>query len=226
MSDKIILASQAGVSEGVAREYGIGFLKGLIGAIPYVGTLANEALFDARSRLKQERLNAFFVEVAKSVEKFQEGAIDQAYLKTEEFSDLIEDICQRVARTRSEQRRAHLQKQLLDAFQGRRQPDLGPLFLSILEQISPDELNLLRVFVSFDEGKRERELEGRAVEMGAIDYSSKPWGLEENAAKQVLSALISKGLAVDDSHAYVGSRPLDRILATELGIAFYKWLTG
>jgi hypothetical protein len=206
------------------KEYGIGLLKGIIGALPYVGTLVNEALFDARSRLKQERLNAFFVGVAESVEKLGQESIDHAYLKTEEFSDLVEDICLRVTRTRSEQRRQHLRKQLLDAFQGRRQPDLGPLFLGMLEQISEDELNVLRTFVSFDKGRQEREREGRKVDMGPIDYDSKPWGLDESAAKQVLSALISKGLAADNSQAYYDSKPLDRVLPTALGVAFYTWL--
>lgn len=225
MSDKMIVSAQTEVLSGAAKEYGIGVLKGIIGALPYVGTLVNEALFDARSRLKQERLNAFFASVAESVEKLDRESIDHAYLGTEEFSDLIEDICLRVARMRSDQRRQHLRKQLLDAFQGRRQPDLGPLFMGLLEQISEDELNVLRTFVSFDKGRQEHEREGRKVDMGPIDYASKPWGLDESAAKQVLSALISKGLATDNSQAYYDSKPLDRVVPTVLGVAFYMWLT-
>jgi hypothetical protein len=60
--------------------------------------------------------------------------------------------------------------------------------------------------------------------MGPIDYSTRPWGLDEHDAKIVLTALISKGLAVDSSHGYWDGKPLDRALPTELGVAFYRWL--
>lgn len=43
-------------------EYSLAALKGLIGAIPYAGTLLNEILFEARSRVKQERVNLFIIE--------------------------------------------------------------------------------------------------------------------------------------------------------------------
>ena len=39
-------------------------IRGLVGAIPYVGTALNEAIFDFRSRLKQERLEKFVEELA------------------------------------------------------------------------------------------------------------------------------------------------------------------
>ena len=78
--------------------------------------------------------------------------------------------------------------------------------------------------MAFDVGRREREKTGRTVEMGPIDYSTRPWGLDEHDAKIVLTALISKGLAVDSSHGYWDGKPLDRALPTELGVAFYRWL--
>jgi hypothetical protein len=224
VSDKIIQAPHLSPPSAPA-EYGLGVLKGAIGTVPFVGTLLNEIAFDARARLKQDRLNSFFVEVAADVRKLSEDALDREHLKSEEFSDLIEDICVRVARTRAARRRDDLRKLLLDAFQGKRQPDLGPLFLDILERITEDELNVLRMFVAHDDGRREREQIGRKVEMGPIDYAAKPWGLDEAAAKRVLTALISKGLAMDDSHGYWGGKPLDRVVPSELGVAFYKWLT-
>jgi hypothetical protein len=115
-------------------EYGLGVLKGIIGAVPYIGTALNEILFDVRSRLKQERLNSFFVEVAAEVAQLREGTIAHDFLKSEDFSDLVEDICVRVTRARSASRRKDFRKILLDAFQGRSQPDLGPLFLDLLER--------------------------------------------------------------------------------------------
>lgn len=41
------------------KEYGISTLKGMIGAIPFAGTFLNEVAFEARSRIKQERVNRF-----------------------------------------------------------------------------------------------------------------------------------------------------------------------
>jgi hypothetical protein len=224
VSNKIVPAPHASPPSS-PKEYGLGVLKGAIGAVPFVGTLLNEIAFDARARLKQDRLNSFFVDVAADVRKLSEDALDREHLKSEEFSDLIEDICVRVARTRAAHRRDEFRKLLLDAFRGKRQPDLGPLFLDLLERITEDELNVLRTFVAFDDGRREREQNGRKVEMGPIDYAAKPWGLDQAATKTVLTALVSKGLAVDISHGYWGGKPLDRVVPTELGVAFHKWLT-
>jgi hypothetical protein len=88
VSNKMIPASHTDPSS--AKEYGLSVLKGVIGAVPYVGTALNEIIFDARSRLKEDRLNSFFAEVAEEVERLSEESIDHDYLKSEEFSDLIE----------------------------------------------------------------------------------------------------------------------------------------
>src|SRR5215471_13023112 len=81
---------------GAGREYALGVIKGAIGAIPFVGTLLNEVAFEARSRVKQRRLEAFFGEVAQSVRELSEAKIDREYLASEEFSDLFEDVATKV----------------------------------------------------------------------------------------------------------------------------------
>ncbi|WP_427339603.1 hypothetical protein [Caloranaerobacter sp. DY30410] len=53
------------MSKEIMKESGISILKGLIGAIPVVGTALNEAIFECRSRVKQKRVNNFIIELKK-----------------------------------------------------------------------------------------------------------------------------------------------------------------
>src|SRR5258708_4350845 len=73
------------------KEYALAMIKGAIGAIPYAGTLLNEAFFEARSRLKQARLEQFFTGLSAKVAQLDERVIDKAYIQSEEFSDLLGD---------------------------------------------------------------------------------------------------------------------------------------
>ena len=62
-------------------------VRGLVGAIPYVGTLLNEAIFDLRARLKQERLEKFVEYLADSLQTLEHDKIDVAYIQSAEFID-------------------------------------------------------------------------------------------------------------------------------------------
>ncbi len=215
----------AGAS-ATGKEYGIGVLKGAIGAVPWVGTLLNEALFDARSRLKQQRLNDFFIGVAEDVKKLSEDAIDHDFLQSDEFSDLIEDICNRVARTRNAEKRYQFQRVLVGAMTGANDPDFSSMFLAVLGEITEAELRILRGFARHLERKAAYAAKGEKLDMGAIDYGSNPWGFPPEVARQIIQSLIAKGLLFDDSHGRYDSDPFTVIMPTDLGGRFLAWLDG
>ena len=55
-------------------------VRSILGATPIVGTALNEAFFDLRARLKQERLEKFVEELAKNVHSLETEMIDTAYI--------------------------------------------------------------------------------------------------------------------------------------------------
>ena len=73
-------------------------IRGLVGAIPCVGTALNEAIFDLRARLKQERLEKFVEKLAGVLKTLDTAKVDTAYIQSEEFVDFLEDVLIRAAK--------------------------------------------------------------------------------------------------------------------------------
>lgn len=207
-------------------QYGLGLLRGAIGAIPYVGSLLNEVVFDARSRLKQQRLEAFFRAVAEDVARIDESAIDKDYLVSDDFSDLIEDVCQRAARATSESKRLRFKDVLVRALTERPPPDLTPMFLAVLAEITEEEIVVLEKLCEATTWLRQKKAEGHKADVRAFDFSSGTvHGFAVPHFRLILQGLIRKGLAHDDTGGRLG--PIehnDIVLGTDLGIAFLDWL--
>jgi hypothetical protein len=219
-----------------AREYAISAVKGAIGAIPYVGTLINEVAFEARSRLKQQRLEAFFAEVAREVEHISEEKIDRAYLQSEEFSDLFEDVALKVAQTRDDRKRAYFRTVLLNGIKGKRAPDFSTMFLALLHEITHDELEVLRGYALDVAWLREKRAEAREsghhnpheqALMRPIDWSQDTiGGFSRIAYREIIQSLIRKGLMFDDSAGRLSTSPCTVVEGTDLGARFYEWITS
>ena len=80
-------------------------VRSIFGAIPLFGTALNEATFDLRARLKQERLERFIEDLAKNVHSLETEKVDTAYIHSEEFVDFLEDVLIRATKTRAEEKR-------------------------------------------------------------------------------------------------------------------------
>ena len=74
------------------KEYGISTLKGLIGAIPFAGTLLNEVAFEARSRIKQERVNKFIEEFSDYMSSYSPHESYENLIDSEKIGDIFEEI--------------------------------------------------------------------------------------------------------------------------------------
>ena len=213
-------------SESYAREYGLGVLKGAIGAIPYAGGLLNEVLFEARSRLKQQWLEKFVGEVAEAMSTLKEEKLDRSFLTSEAFSDLAEDILIRVARNKSDTKRAHFRSILVKGMTGVRPPDFSPLFLSLLEEMTDDELRIYSNYYRTLLVLRKRRSEGKKIQVMALDYNaSEIMGLPPLAFRQVLQSFIRKGLIFDDSFGRLDAQAYTIVEPTELGGAFFEWIS-
>jgi hypothetical protein len=84
------------------KEAGVSLVRSLFSAVPFAGGALNEVFFDYRSRVKQNRINAFSELL--SAFFLEHGEIDPESLKTEEFSDIFESVVRRVVMTKSKQK--------------------------------------------------------------------------------------------------------------------------
>lgn len=220
MSENLALAKN-----DVAREYGLSVVKGTIAAIPFVGGAINEILFEARSRLKQERLNRLFQAVAEEVAQLGEDKLDQEFLASDEFSDLIEDICLRASRTASERKARCFRRVLVDAFQGKYDSNFGEMFMNILGEITEAELHVLSSLErAFGTKRGPLKDEDERAQRAGIDYDRGPWGLDGSVAKQVVQSLVGKALLADDTYRLYGGKGFSVVVPTELGERFLEWL--
>jgi hypothetical protein len=96
------------------KEYGISTLKGLIGAIPFAGTFLNEIAFEARSRIKQERVNNFIEQFSEYMNSHTQAPDDYGTLNEERISDVFEEIVISVSKTSAEHKHEVFKKILFN----------------------------------------------------------------------------------------------------------------
>lgn len=82
-----------------SKEADVAMLRSIFGAVPIVGGLLNEVIFDIRGRVKQERLNAF-VDLLTEYFKDKSG-FDMSQLDKEDLGDLFEAVIKNVLQTKS-----------------------------------------------------------------------------------------------------------------------------
>lgn len=128
----------------ILREVGISVTKGAIGAIPIVGTVLNEAIFESRGRIKQDRINKFIQMLQDFMETVSEESIDFNHLKSDEFSDIFDGILRRVANTRSEEKLKRFKKILVSEMQHPSNTDFTETFLDIVSRLEEVQIIILQ----------------------------------------------------------------------------------
>lgn len=199
----------------LAKEAGVGAAKVVFAALPYVGAILNEALFDIRGRVKQERFNNYVLDLGDQLGRLDASKIDYEYLRSEEFGDVMEDILFKVVKSRGEMKRAALVHASLQEFQGQGQADFTQLYLGLLEQITEAEIRALVDLEAFAVAEEQDT---------PMDYTEAHWGCSPEQARQIIHALIAKGFAMDTSGGRFDAQPLDFIEPTELGRGFIEWM--
>ena len=132
-------------------------VRGLVGAIPYVGTLLNEAIFDLRARLKQERLEKFVEYLADSLQTLEHDKIDVAYIQSAEFIDFLEDVLIRAAKVRAEEKRKKLAAVLAGRLQHAKGTPFDDRFLDLLIALSDIQVRILAEHLRAAEEREDSE---------------------------------------------------------------------
>lgn len=120
--------------------------KGLIGALPFVGTALNELLFDARGRMKQERINKFVQAFHAYLAGLQEGDLHVDQIEKEDFGDFFEALLVRVARNHSEQKREAFLRLLSNQLRRPSDIDYALLFVDIISELHEKQIPILDRF--------------------------------------------------------------------------------
>jgi len=201
-------------------------IRGLVGAIPYVGTALNEAIFDLRARLKQERLERFVAYLVENLQTLEADKIDAAYLQSEEFVDFLEDVLIRAARAKGEEKR----RKLAAVLAGRLQHAEGTSFddrfddrfLDLLLSLSEAQVRILSEHLHATEGREQATQD--AVNAGAEFRQPAFYGLRDSEYRFLVQDLISKTLLYDGGMNYLGAQVFQFLKITELGQAFVQFL--
>ena len=185
-------------------------VRGLVGATPYVGTLLNEAIFEGRARLKQERLEKFVEYLAENLQNLESDKIDVAYIQSAEFVDFLEDVLIRAAKVRAEEKRKKLAAVLAGRLQHAESTPFDDRFLDLLVYLSDTQVRILA------EHLREAEKrENSDSEEGAKHRQPSYYNVPESEYPLLIQDLMSRGL-------FVFAGGLGEV--TELGRAFIYFL--
>lgn len=155
--------------EELLKEGGLAALKGLIGAIPFAGTALNEAFFEARGRIKQNRVNSFIENFGEFLSNFKEEELNLDQIREEDFSDFFEQLMVNISKTRSEAKKKAFQSLLANQLKNPKPIDYAEVILEITNSLQEKQIPiLLNLNESFNSNyvdqkgyllERERELE-------------------------------------------------------------------
>ena len=128
------------------KEHKVSVVKGILGAIPYAGTFLNEVIFEARSRIKQERVNSFIEEFGVYIE----GVSDQfnfESIDSEQIGDVFEEIITSVSKTASNHKRKVFKQILLNQLSSQDiDTDETLRFINITNELTKSQLLILNAF--------------------------------------------------------------------------------
>ncbi len=216
----------------VLRETGVAITKGLIGAIPYVGPLLNESVFEARGRIKQHRINTFINELIKYMENITEEEIKVDHIKSEAFGDVFESIIMRVLQNNSEEKLHRFKKVLVKQMVNPYDTDYTETFLDIIARINEKQISILDVHRKIKLGTIElnENIPGRGTldanqEIKLSEYR-KPafFDLDNDTYQFYVQDLISKALLMDAGINRGGASPYEILQITKFGVEFLNFI--
>ncbi len=130
----------------VTKEVNVGLIKGVIGTIPFIGTMVNETLFDIRGRIYQKRINTLVKILSEKMQNIEENKINYDYLKSEDFFDITREVFESALKIKSMEKRQILSEIYIDSIINKNDfnIDKNKLFISFIVSLSPLQLIILK----------------------------------------------------------------------------------
>jgi len=161
--------------------------------------------------------------LASKVENLGKNAIDEKFLRSEDFSDLLEAVFKRAAVTASVKKRECLRDVLINHLTGQAPSDLQDLFLDLVLEISDKEVQILDAFRTAALTQVSPGSVAPAPNTQAFRTASY-YGMDEAQFRFAIQHLIARGLMFDDGIGRWNTAALQIIATTELGNRFIEFL--
>jgi hypothetical protein len=215
---------------------GSAFGEALVSRVPGgVGLLA-DAFIRYRNLIKQERVCDLLEELKKDIESTDPHEFDQEYLRSEEFSDILESILWRVVNTASEEKVHRFKMILLNEMKHTYESDFKETFLDIAFRINEDQILILDHFreikgseleSSSERGATESEDAGGEGARASLSRERDFLGFDESKYLFYVQDLVSKSLLCDKYvGVYGGAKPYTNLRITPFGEEFLKFIEG
>jgi hypothetical protein len=215
-----------------AKEVGVSTLKSLFGAVPYVGQVFNEVLFDYRSRVKQNRLNSFTELLSDFFKADRE--IDLDALKSEDFLDLFESVIGGVLQTKSIEKHRRFRDVLANQIVNpNRSYENSGTYLDLITSMGEMEIHILNHHCVFDEELylRAANVSGAMVEsynkeVAELNKRRKAdfYGITTGEFLFYKQTLSNRALMLDRGIGGIDTKPYELMGITEFGKNFLKFI--
>ena len=125
-------------------------LRSLVNLIPYIGG-SIDALFSTRAQeISLKRLNKYFENLRTTFEHVNASKIDNDFLQSEEFYDLILQTSHSIAKSRSEDKIVLYSEILKDAVTREFKDPLSPDDLvNIIDDLSPNDVSFIKILSKY-----------------------------------------------------------------------------
>lgn len=124
-------------------------VRSILGAVPSIGVLMTEALYDYRFRLRQDRLNQFTEQLKEVIIGKDATAQISDRSISDRISDLVEQVLLHVSRTSAKEKHRRFAHVLLDGLAITEKPDFEEQFLSLILELNEVQLQILDVHAKF-----------------------------------------------------------------------------
>ncbi len=130
------------------NEIFVSTLKGLIGAIPTIGTALNEAIFEHRARVKQNRVNKFVEDLAAYMKgrSIEDHSFEQ--ISSDQFGDIFEAIIKEVAETSSDEKKKRFKLILANQLLNPIKTDFVEVYIDVIAKLNDMQIKILAAHYS------------------------------------------------------------------------------
>lgn len=216
---------------------GSAFGEALLSRVPGgVGLLA-DTFIRYRNLIKQERVCDLLEELKKDIESTDPHEFDQEYLRSEEFSDILESILWRVVNTASEEKVHRFKMILLNEMKHTYESDFKETFLDIAFRINEDQILILDHFREIRNSESESSSERGIIQSedaggegarASLNRERDLLGFDESKYLFYVQDLVSKSLLYDENILLFdgGGKPYTNLKITPFGEEFLRFIEG
>jgi len=124
----------------------ISIRKGAFNLLPGIGEILDDAFFETRNRIKQDRYNRFIDIIIDFLNSNSDRITFDTNIDNEDFSDVVEDVIRGVLRAASNEKLLRFRNLLFSYAMGSSGGDLIPIFIDLTNSLMDDQVIILQKY--------------------------------------------------------------------------------